>query len=61
MRPKYALWLAAALTWLVWYANDPQARSSSTSISAADHERRGEFVRRQESPRAITSDTRLAF
>jgi hypothetical protein len=46
MRPKYALWLAAALTWLVWYANDPQARSSSTSISAADHEPRGESVRR---------------
>jgi len=38
MRPKHALWLAAALAWSAWYAIDPQARSASTSIPAADRE-----------------------
>jgi hypothetical protein len=38
MRPKHALWLAAALLWSAWYAIDPQARSASTSIPAADRE-----------------------
>ncbi|MFZ0788975.1 MAG: hypothetical protein WAM94_05060 [Chromatiaceae bacterium] len=38
MRPKHALWLAAALVWSAWYAIDPQARSASISIPAADCE-----------------------
>ena len=40
MRPKHALWLAAALVWFAWYAIDPQARFASIPIPipAADCE-----------------------
>jgi hypothetical protein len=41
VRPKYALWLVAAVVSSAWYLADPQAKDSHTAI-------RGSGVDRQE-------------
>jgi hypothetical protein len=35
IRPKYALWLFAALLGTTWYVSDPQARPGQTDPGAA--------------------------
>jgi len=62
VRPKYALWLVAAVVSSAWYLADPQARDSHTAIRGAgvNHEEQLAVAHRvQRSPPSIAERSPL--
>ena len=53
MRPKHALWLAAAVIWSAWFVMDPEARVDTPG--ASERNSAGDVIDVETSQRTILS------